>query len=94
MGVDEVRMRLRRQLEETYGMEGASQLLDDRPPGGWQAVVTRDYLDLRLDALESRLHAEIVESRAEIDRRFRTQTWFLCSALITGLGVFGAIVQI
>jgi hypothetical protein len=87
-------MRLRRQLEETYGMEGASQLLDDRPPGGWQAVVTREYLDLRLESLESRLRGEIVEVRADLDRRMRQQTWVMASMLIAGLGLFGLTVQL
>lgn len=94
MSVDEVRMRLRRQLEETYGVEGASQLLDDRPPGGCQAVVTREHLDLRLAVLESKIEASEHRLMAEMDRRFRAQTIFTCSTLIAGLGVVGAIVRI
>ena len=47
MAVEEARERLRQQLEEDYGVEGAGILMD-RPPGGWSDLVTKDYLDARL----------------------------------------------
>ena len=47
----------------------------DRPPGGWSALVTNETLDLKLDALESRMNArfEGVASRFEaIEARMKT----------------------
>ena len=48
MAAEEVRARLRRRLVEEYGVEEADMLLD--PPGGWGELVTRDWLQLVLDA--------------------------------------------
>jgi hypothetical protein len=81
----EVNARLRRRLEEEYGMREAAYLMD-RPAGGWESLATKEYVDLRLHALEHRLVAEI-------ERRFRIQTTFLVSAMIVGLGLFGLLVR-
>ena len=62
-----VRMRLRRKLEELVGVEEAD-LLMDRPPGGWSALVTKEHLALELGALEERMNARF----ARIDARFET----------------------
>ena len=67
MAVEEARARLRRQLEETYGVEGAAILMD-RPPGGWSDLVTDQTLDLKMDALRH----ELVGS---VDRKLCAQTW-------------------
>ena len=77
MAVEEVRARLRRQLEETYGAEGATILMD-RPPGGWSDLVTNQTLDLKIDALRHELIASV-------DRRLRAQTWITTTTLIAGL---------
>jgi hypothetical protein len=92
MAVDDVRQRVRGKLEQLLGAEEASWLMD-RPPGGWTDLVTNQTLDAKLSALDAKLSA--VENRllAEIDRRFKVQTWYLVSALITGLGVFGVLVR-
>jgi hypothetical protein len=58
----------------------------DRPPGGWESLATKEYVDLRLGALEHRL-------LAEIERRFRIQTTFLVSAMIAGLGLSALLVR-
>jgi hypothetical protein len=59
---------LRRQLEETYGVEGAAILMD-RPPGGWNELVTNETLGIRFDALDHRFEA--LDHRFEaIDYRF------------------------
>ena len=76
MAVDDpgVRMRLRNKLEELVGVEEAD-LLMDRPPGGWSALVTNETLDLKFGALEARMNArfEGVEYRFEgIDQRFES----------------------
>jgi hypothetical protein len=80
-------VRIRRSLEEKLGVEEAAYLIEGRPPGGWDALVTKEYLDLRVAALEHKL-------LAEMERRFRAQTWFMVSAMLTGFGILGAILRI
>ena len=58
MTVEEARVRLRRQLEDTFGVEEASILMD-RPPGGWSDLVTNHTLDLKIDALRYELRTEM-----------------------------------
>jgi hypothetical protein len=65
MTLDESMFRLRQQLEEAYGVDGAAILMD-RPPGGWSAVVTNDTLDLKLAAVEERTRAQFAGVRSEI----------------------------
>jgi hypothetical protein len=79
MAVEDARARLRRQLEETYGVEGAAILMDG-PPGGWSDLVTNEMLDAKLSALEYRLIASV-------DRRLRAQTWITTTTLIAGLAL-------
>lgn len=86
MAVEEVRARLRRQLEETYGVEGAAILMD-RPPGGWSDLVTNQTLDLKIDALRYELHASMEALSASVDRRLRAQTWITTTTLIVGLAL-------
>jgi len=50
---------------EEYGMDEADLLLD-RPPGGWNDVVTKDWLHLELGAFEARMDARF----AAMDARF------------------------
>ena len=40
MAVDEPRLRIRRSIEEKLGVEEAAYLIEGRPPGGWDALVT------------------------------------------------------
>ena len=65
MAVEEVRWRLRRQLEDMFGAEEASILMD-RPPGGWNDLVTNQTLDLKIDALRSDLRSEMTALRSEL----------------------------
>ena len=62
MTVEEARIRLRRQLEDAFGVEEASILMD-RPPGGWSDLVTNQILDLKIDALRDELRTEMRELR-------------------------------
>jgi hypothetical protein len=78
MAVDEMLARVRRTLEETYGVDGAAYLMD-RPRGGWDDLVTRDALS----ASEERLRAEISGLRSEVHDQLRHQTWQL-AALVAG----------
>lgn len=65
MAVESVQVRLRRKLEEAFGVEEAS-LLMDRPPGRWSDLVTNHTLDVELDALRAELRSEMGELRGEI----------------------------
>ena len=86
MAVEEARVRLRRQLEDAFGVEEASILMD-RPPGGWSDLVTNQTLDLKIDALRSDLRAEMSELSASVDRRLRAQTWMMMSTMIAAVGL-------
>jgi hypothetical protein len=66
MAVEEQRFRIRRSIEEKLGVEEAAYLIEGRPPGGWDALVTKEYLDLRLDALRGELRTEIAGVRTEL----------------------------
>ena len=95
MPIEEVRVRLRRKLEEAFGAEEASILMD-RPPGGWTDLVTNQTLDLKIDALRADLRGEMAELgaglrqemaelSASVDRRLRTQTIVMTTTLIAGI---------
>ena len=92
MAVDEVRTRLRRKLEEAFGAEEAS-LLMDRPPGGWSELVTVDLLDAKLSSVRDSLRAELRDLSASVDRRLRAQTWIMTTALFSGMGIAAAIAR-
>ena len=79
MVVDDVRMRLRRMLEDSFGAEEASYLMD-RPPGGWSELVTVSVLDARLSSLGD-------EVRSELQRELRAQTWRLATLVIAAQAV-------
>ena len=86
MTVEDVRIRLRRQLEDAFGVEEASILMD-RPRGGWSDLVTNHTLDLKIDALRSDLRAEMSALSASVDRRLRAQTWMMMSTMIAAVGL-------
>ncbi len=86
---------MRRKLEEAFGAEEASILMD-RPPGGWTDLVTNQTLDLKIDALRAELRGEMAELgaglrqemaelSASVDRRLRTQTIVMTTTLIAGI---------
>ena len=68
MTIDEDRMHLRARLEELVGMSG-SDILMDRPPGGWSDLVTNQTLDLRFAAFEARMNARMDARFAVMDSR-------------------------
>jgi len=81
---------LRRKLEEAFGAEEASILMD-RPPG-WTDLATNQALDLKMDALRAELRGEMAELRGEmaelsasVDRHLRTQTIVMTTTLIAGI---------
>ena len=87
MAVEEQRLRIRRSIEEKLGVEEAAYLIEGRPPDGWGSIVTKEHLDLRLEAFEYRLNARLAELSSSVDRRLRAQTWIMTGTLITGLGI-------
>jgi hypothetical protein len=64
-----VEVRLRRKLEELVGPEETDVLMD-RPRGGWSALVTKEDLALSLAALEARTDAHFESLEARTDARF------------------------
>ena len=84
--------RVRRTLEEKLGVEEASYLMD-RPVGRWSELVTNHTLDLKFETLDHRFEA--LESRllAEMERRFRLQTWSLITAFVAAVSVLGALLR-
>ena len=79
MVLEEARTRLRQKLEDAYGTEEASVLLD-RPPGGWSDLVTNQMLDAKLAALEHKLVATM-------EAGFRTQTWQLAKLVVAAQAI-------
>jgi len=90
MAVEEARVRLRRQLEDTFGVEEASILMD-RPPGGWNDLVTNQTLDLKFDVLRYELKTEMANLSASVDRRLRAQTWMMMTTMLAGVGLSATI---
>lgn len=92
MAVDDIREQVRSTLEGLMSAEEASYLMD-RPPGGWSDLVTKDYLDARLEALEHKLRTEIAgvrEGMADLRTQIERQTTSLLRWLVPT--VFAAIV--
>ena len=57
----------------------------DRPPGGWNDLVTNQTLDLKIDAFWHECRASMEALSASVDRRLRAQTWITTTTLIAGL---------
>jgi hypothetical protein len=86
MTTEEVRVRLRTKLESAFGAEEASMLMD-RPPGGWNDLVTNQVLEARLDAMK-------YELIATMEKGFRNQTWRLLGAIFVAFGVFATLTRV
>ena len=86
MTVEDVRVRLRTKLESAFGPEEASILMD-RPPGGWNDLVTNQVLDAKLAALEYKFVAAL-------ERGFRAQTWRLAGSTFVAFGLFATLVRL
>jgi hypothetical protein len=93
VAIDEQRLRVRRSLEEKLGVEEASYLMD-RPVGGWSELVTNHTLDLKLAVIEGKIDTLRHELTAEIERRFRVQTWSMITAIFAAMGMLGAFLRL
>lgn len=83
MAIEDVRIRARQRLEELIGVDEAAYVISDRPAGGWDALVTKEYLGLALDAF-----------RGDIEKELRLQTWRLATALLATISVMTAILRV
>lgn len=79
MAIDEVLTQLRRDLEDTYGMDAAAYLMD-RPKGGWDSLATKNELATEIEKLELRLERRLHEE-------LRGQTWQLAKLVAGAQGV-------
>jgi hypothetical protein len=84
MSVDDLRISARRELE-ALGLSAmsASYLVDERPRGGWDALVTRDELRAEIAGLRVEMASLASELRAEL----RDQTWQLAKLVIAAQAV-------
>ena len=103
MAVHEQRLRIRKSPEEKLGVEEAAYLIEGRPPAGWDALVTKhdldtrfalskEYLDLRLEAFEQRTQAQFNQVRIEFrDQTTRMIKWFV-PTVFAGMSVSSALI--
>jgi hypothetical protein len=91
VALDDVRVRLRQKLERSFGAEEASILMD-RPPGGWNDLVTVTVLDSKLEALEAKLETVKSELSASLRSEIRDQTRWLATLVIAAQAVLIAAV--
>jgi len=102
MSIDDVTTQLRGQLQEAFGVDGATYLMD-RPPGGWNDLVTNDSLDRQFNVFRREMTAEFAvvrseisslrfELRAEMNTGFRDQTWRLMTAMLSMMAVLIAVI--
>jgi hypothetical protein len=102
MAVDDARLRARRELEQIgLSMESASYLADDRPPGGWESLVTHDRLRAELADVRAEMHTEFAGVRVEIANlaselrgEMRDQTRWLTGVMLVGMGLIAAILRV
>ncbi len=93
MAIDDIQVRLRTKLESAFGAEEASFLMD-RPPGGWNDLVTNQVLDAKFAALEYKLVAQMHELRIEMARGFQVQTWRVVGAVFVAFGLFATLARV
>ncbi|HEX2737104.1 MAG TPA: hypothetical protein VHP57_03100 [Acidimicrobiia bacterium] len=88
MSVDERRRHeMYLKLEEVLGSQDAATLMEHLPPSGWADLVTNQSLGLRLDALDLRLEATEQRIRADMrDQMQRVVFWFV-PTMLTGVGL-------
>lgn len=86
MAIDEFgRHQLHSRLEEVLGSQEAAHLMAMVPTAPWEEIVTKDYLDLRLEGLRNELVATF---RGE----FSAQTRTIVLSLVGTVVAFAAVV--
>jgi hypothetical protein len=95
---ERTRHELHQRFDELLGRELAVALMSSLPPTGWGDVVTKQHLDLRLDAMEQRwraelhreigsMHKEIGSLRGDMAAQTRTLLFGLLAANATFVGL-------
>jgi hypothetical protein len=95
---ERTRHELHQRFDELLGRELAVALMSSLPPTGWGDVVTKQHLDLRLDAMEQRwraelhreigsVHKEIGSLRGDMAAQTRTLLFGLLAANATFVGL-------
>ena len=64
-------------------MEAAAYLVEDRPPGGWDSLVTKDVL-----------RAELADLRSELKDAIAKQTWRLATLVVGAQGIVIAAIAV
>jgi hypothetical protein len=78
-------------LVRKLGGDVADTLMEHLPPAGWSDLARRSDLD----AMESRLRAEIADLRAWTSDKMTSQTrWFMASQLVLVATMIGSITSI
>ena len=80
---ERARHELHERLVELMGPSRAETLMEHLPPTGWGDVVTREYLDLRLEALEHRMMSAIDARLRQTNAMLATTVISLSAVLIT-----------
>ncbi len=84
MAVEDLRLQARQELEGIgVSPESASFLVHDRPPGGWESLVTSDQL-----------RAEISALTAELRKEMQSQTRWLTGVLLVGMSLVAGILRV
>lgn len=69
MAIDErTRHELHQRLDEVLGADEAATLMAHLPPTGWGDVVTREYLDVTIQAQDARFDARLAQIDGRIGR--------------------------
>jgi hypothetical protein len=91
MALDNPRVRARSELEELgLSRESASYLVDDRPSGGWDSLVTHDQLRAELAGVR----VEIANLASELRKEMRDQSWRLTTALLATVTLMTVILRL
>lgn len=90
MAVDNPRIQARRELEELgVSMESASFLVDERPPDGWDSLVTKD----KLRAEVAGVRVEIANLAAELRKEMQAQTRWLTGVVLVAITLVAGIAR-
>jgi hypothetical protein len=86
MVIDDIRTRTRAELERAgLSVDAASYLVDDRPPGGWDSLVTRDQLRAELADVRFEISQQLSQLGTELREEMREMTRWVATTIIAAL---------